>query len=152
MPHYGTFSVLDYSEETSSTSINFGAITAISIAGFLTQWGALRTAFQNLILGTIAKEIIVMDSTPLSNTPPASPNAQNELKFQFSYEGNTSKKKYRFELPCDPSKVLPGTDIVDLSDADVAAAVTAFETIGRTPDNDQEGVTVLGVRLVGRNI
>jgi hypothetical protein len=150
--HYGTFSILDYSEETSSWAFNFGAITAISLPGFLTNFGALRTSLGNIITGTIKKEAWVGDSTVLSNVPPVDSNAQVELKFLLSYEGDTSKKVFHSEIPTpDTSKLIPGTDEVDLTDTDIADFVTDFETIGRTPDDDTETVTVLGMHLVGRN-
>lgn len=151
--HYANFSIQDYSEETSNFKVNFGAVTALNIAGFLAQLGDLRTALGNIILGTLVRDSWVGDSTAYSSTPPADSNAQVELKFQFIYEGNTSKKKYRFEVPTpDTSKIIPGTDKVDLTDSEVAAFVTAFETLGKTPDDDTEGVNVLDARLVGRNI
>lgn len=150
--HYGTFTIQDYSEEKSSFRFNFGAITAVSLPGFLTQFGALRTALQNIILGTVQKEAWVGDSTVLSNVPPASSNAQVELKFLVTYEADTSKKTFRHEVPTpDTSKVIAGTDQVDMTDTDVQAYVTAFEDIARSPDNDTETVTVLDMRLVGRN-
>jgi hypothetical protein len=150
--HYGTFTVQDYSEEKSSFSFNVGAITAVSLPGFLTQFGALRTALSNIILGTVQKEQWVGDATVLSNVPPANSAAQVELKFLLTYEGNTSKKKFRHEIPApDTTKVIAGTDVVDLTDTEVAAYVTAFEDIARTPDDDTETVSVLGMNLVGRN-
>lgn len=150
--HEGTFSILDYSEETSRTSFNFGAITAVSLPGFLTQFGALRTALGNVILGTIMGEQWVGDRTVLSNVPPAEPAAQVELKWLVTYEGDTSKKKFRYELPTpDTSKLIPGTDKADLADTDVAAYITAIEAIARTPDDDTETITVLDMTLVGRN-
>jgi len=149
---YGTFSILDYSEETSSFRFNFGAITAVSLPGFLTNFGNLRTALGNIITGTIKKEAWVGDSTVLSNVPPVDSNAQVELKFLLTYEGDTSKKVFRQEIPTpDTSKVVAGTDKVDLTDTDIAAYVTAFETIARSPDSDVETVTVLDMELVGRN-
>lgn len=153
MPHYGTVSVRDYSDETSTTKLHFGAVTAISIAGLLTQWGNFKTAMGNIILGVIGREQLVMDNTVLSNDSPTDSNAQVELKFMFTYEGDTSKKKFRFEVPTpDTSKVLPGTDIVDITDTDVAAFITAAEALGRSPDSDTETITITDVRLVGRNI
>lgn len=150
--HYGTFTIQDYSEEKSTFRFNFGAITAVSLPGFLTNFGNLRTALGNIILGTVQKEAWVGDSTVLSNVPPANSNAQVELKFLLTYEGDTTKKVFRNEIPTpDTSKVIAGTDQVDMSDADVAAYVTAFETIARSPDSDTETVTVLDMRLVGRN-
>jgi len=151
--HYYGFSVLDYSNEKSRSKVNFGAVTAVNLAGVLAQIGDLRTAITNIILGTLANDRWVGDDTVLSNVAPASPNAQVELKFQFTYEGATSHKKYRVEIPtADPSKTIAGSDMVDLTDADVAAFITAFETLAKTPDNDAKGVNVLEARLVGRNI
>lgn len=151
--HYGTFTVLDYSEEKSPVSFSFGGVTAINIAGFLTEFGNLRTALTNIILGTVQKEKWVGDDTVLSNTPPTSQNAQIELKWLLTYEGATTKKKFRQEIPTpDTSKLVVGTDLADMADTDIAAYVTAFETIAKSPDDDTEGVNVLDMRLVGRNI
>lgn len=153
MPHYVTYAVRDYSNEESRFTINFGAVTAVSIAGLLAQLGDLKTAVGNLILGVLGKEQLVMDSTVLDNSAASTPNAQVELKLQFNYEGTTNHKKFRFEIPtADPSKVLAGTDVVDMTDSEVAAVITAFEAVGRSPDSDQETVQVTDVRLVGRNI
>lgn len=150
--HTGTFTVRDYSDETSAHTIHFGAITALSIAGFLTQFGAYRTALGNIIKGVIGKEQWVGDNTVLDNTSPAATDAQVELKFLLTYEGTTSKKKYRTEIPTpDTSKLIPGTDKVDLTDSEVAAYITAFEALAKSPDSDTEGVNVLDMRLVGRN-
>lgn len=143
----------DYSKETSSSRVYFSAVTALNIAGFLAQLGDFRNALTSLITGVLARDAWIGDSTNRSNNVPGSPAAQNELKIQFQYEGNTSKKRYRFEVPtADTSKVLPNSDQIDLADPEVAAFVTAFETLGRTPDNDTEGVNVVGARLVGRNV
>ena len=152
MPHYGNVTIRDASGETSTTTLNFGAVTAISIGGLLTQWGNFRTALGNIVRGVLGKEQLVMDNTVLDNSVPADQSAQVELKFQFTYEGNTSKKKYRFEVATpDTDKLVPGTDIVDMTDPDVAAFVTAAETLGRSPDSDTETITILEGRLVGRN-
>lgn len=150
--HYGTFTVLDYSEEKSPTSFSFGAVTSVSIAGFLTQFGNLRTAIQGIITGVVHKEQWVGDSTVISNTPPTDTAAQIELKWLVTYEGATTNKKFRYEIPTpDTSKLIPGTDQADLTDTDIAAYITAVEAIGRTPDDDTENINVLGINLVGRN-
>jgi hypothetical protein len=150
--HTGEFSIIDYSEETSSFGFNFGAITAASLPGFLTQFGNLRTALDGIIKGVIGKEQWVGDNTVLTNVPPADNTAQVELKFLISFEGNTSKKKFRREVPTpDTAFVIPGTDKVDLTAAPVASFITAFEAIGRTPDDDTETINVLDMTLVGRN-
>ncbi len=150
--HYGTFTILDYSEEKSPTRFSFGGVTALNIAGFLTQFGNLRTAVQGIIKGVIQKEKWVGDDNVLSNVPPSDDTAQVELKWLVSYEGQTTKKKYRYEIATpDTSKLIPGTDQADLTDSDIAAYITAVETLAKTPDDDTEGINVLGIRLVGRN-
>lgn len=151
--HYAGVTVLDYSEETSQTNFSIGAITAVSLPGFLTQFGDWKNALGNIILGTISKDRWVGDATDISNTPPASANAQVELKWLVTYEGATTKKKFRQELPtADPSKTVPGTDKADMTDTDIAAYVTAFEAVAKSPDDDAEAVNVLDMRIVGRNV
>lgn len=149
--HYGTISLRDASGETSNTKINFGTVTVLSLGGLLTQWGNFKTSLGNIVKGVLGKETLVMDSLVLSNDKPADSTAQVELKFQFNYEGNTSKKKYRFEVATpDTDKLVSGTDIVDLTDPDVAAFVTAVEAMAKSPDDDSEGITIIDAELVGR--
>lgn len=151
--HYYGFSVLDYSNEKSGSKVNFGAVTALNIAGVLSQIGDLRDAISAIILGVVGSDRWVGDSTTLTNVPPSDPGAQVELKFQFTYEGATSHKKYRIEIPtANPALTVAGTDLVDLADTDVAAFVTAFETLAKAPDDDTEGVSIIEGRLVGRNV
>lgn len=151
--HYYTFTIRDYSGEVSTSRIYFGAVTALNIAGFLSQLGNFRNALINLITGVLARDAWIGDSTQRSNSTPTSRAAQNELKIQFIYEGTTTRKRYRFEVPtADTSKVLLNSDKINLADPEVAAFITAFETLGRTPDNDTEGVNVVDARLVGRNV
>lgn len=149
--HSVGFTIRDYSDETSSFKVNIGATTALNIAGVLAQIGNLRNALQNIIVGVIAGDQWVADKNTYTNATPTDSNAQVELKFMVSYEGNTSKKKFRHEIAApDTTKLIPGTDQVDLTDPDVAAYVTAFETIAKSPDSDTEGVNVLSIDLVGR--
>lgn len=151
--HFGTFTILDYSEEKSPTSFSFGGVTALNIAGFLTQFGNLRTAITNIITGVVSKEKWVGDSTDLTNVPPADSASQVELKWLVTYQGATSNKKFRYEIPTpDTSKLIPGTDLADMTDTDIAAYVTAIESIAKSPDDDAEAIDVLDMRLVGRNI
>lgn len=150
--HVGAFTVLDYSQEKRTWTFKFGAVTAVSIAGFLTQFGALRTALGGIIAGVVNKEQWVGDRTVLDNTPPTDSNAQGELKFLLSYEGDTTKKLFHSEIPTpDTSFLIAGTDAVDLTMTEPAAFVTAFEDVARSPDDDTETVTVVDMTLVGRN-
>lgn len=152
--HRSVFTLRDYSGELSTVNIYNGAITPTSLPGFLTDFGALRNAIDTVTLGVIAKEMWVGDDTELSRAAPTNVFAQRELKWLIRYTGNTNGGLYTVSLPtADPTgRMLPGSDFADLSNADMAALVTAFENIARTPLSDTETVNVLSIELVGRNI
>ena len=153
MPHLAQFQLLDYSDERTRTEIHVGAITAVSIAGFLTAFGALRTAIEGITLGVVSQEAWVGDRTLLSNTPPTDPLAQRENKWLERYTGDTSGKLFQIEIGTAElagGHLLPMSDFADLTETDMAAFVTAFEAIARTPDDDTETVTVQSIQFVGR--
>lgn len=154
MPHLSEFTLLDYSNEKSRVTVYNGAITSASIAGYLTQFGALRTAIEGITLGVVQQEAWVGDRTVISNTPPANEFAQRELKWMVTYTGDTSNKVFQVTVPTADAtgNLVPGTDLADLTTTAMAAFVTAFEAIARTPDSDLETVTIQSIRLVGRNI
>lgn len=155
MPALSQFTILDRGEEKSVHTLFNGAITAISLPGFLTDFGAYRTALEAIILGVVHKERWVGDDSVLSNTPPLDNFAQRELKLLISYRGDTTDKLYTLEIatPDLTNLTFSAKDEIELADAGIMAAwVTAFETIARSPDDDNETVTVASARVVGRNI
>lgn len=154
MAHYSVFSLKDFSNESSPVSIYNGAITPASLAGFLTEFGQMRTAIDNITIGTMQKEKWVGDDTLLSNALPASAFAQRELKWLVSYRNAVSNKNYTVEIPtADPiNRLIAGTDRMDLTEAAAAAFVTRFNSFARSPENDTDAVAVNAIFLVGRNI
>lgn len=151
--HYGTFTFLDFSEEKSSMKFHFGPITALTIAAFLTQFGALRTAVEDICIGTLSDDSWTGDATNYAAAAPTDPNAQRERKWLVQYEGTTSHTIYNFTIPtanlAGTDFLIPGTDEADLTTTEIAAFVTAFEAIGKSPY--QEAVNVLNIYAVGRN-
>lgn len=156
MPHKSIFTLLDRSNEKSSVTVHNGAVTAVSIAGFLTQFGALRTAIEGVTMGTMHKEQWIGDDTVLSQVKPTDNWAQRENKILLTYQGDISEKLFTIEIPTADLDVLTlgeDSDAIVLADSGpMAALVTAFEAIARSPDNDEETVTVLRARYVARNI
>lgn len=166
MAGYGNFSFLDYNGERSTTSFYTGNVTAVSLPGLLTQFGALRTAIDGIILGTIAQEELSVFRTKLSNALPVSANAQRERKWLVVYEDVTEffdppvnaipnegyRKVFNFEIPTANlvGNLQPNSDEADLSATAVAAFVTAFEAIARSPHGGN--VNVLKLVAVGRNL
>jgi len=146
------FTIRDYSDEVSNFKVNIGATTALNIAGVLAQIGNLRNAVDNIILGVIASDRWTADNNTYSNATPGDTTAQVELKWLVRVEANTSKKVFRHEIATpDLSKLVPGSDKADITDSAIAAYISAYEAIGKSPDNDAEGMNVLDITLVGRN-
>jgi len=148
------FTMNDYSDESSRFEVFTGDITAISIAGFLTDFGALRTAVEAITLGVVKQESWIGDRTLLSSIPPTDPLAQRENKWRVVYVGDNSGKKYSVEIATAElggGHLQAAADFASLAETDMAAFVTAFEDIESTPDDDEETVTVVSIQFVGRN-
>ena len=152
--HYNTVTLVDYSNEKSTVSVYNGSITALTIAAFLTQVSALRTSIEGITKGVVVGTSWVGDKDTLAAVPPTDVFAQRELKWLVRYENVVSHNIYTMEIPtADPTaRLLPASDKADLADTEIAAFVTAFEAIARSPENDVDGVSVLDITLVGRNL
>lgn len=148
--HEGSFTFKDFSKEPSTMSFYFGAVTAVSIGGFLTQFGALRTATEAIVLGALVGDQWSGDVTKYDATPPTDVNAQRERKFLVLYQGTTTFSKYRLEIPIADftARLVDDTDLVNLAQTEIAAWITAFEALCKTPEG--EAVEVLEIRAVGR--
>ncbi len=155
MSHYGTFTFLDETGEKSAMKFYHGAITATTLAGYLTQFGDLKAKTQALTRGTLHKERIVMDDTLLDSALPGDNLAQREAKLLVVYRDVVTNKVYTLTIPTvDLTHVtfVPGAkDNIRLDTTEVAEWITSFETLGRSPDNDANGVEVIQIRAVGRN-
>lgn len=151
--HKGSITYQDFSKEETTFGFHVGPITALTIAAFLTQFGALVDATDDIVLGTKSETSWTGDITKFDNDPPTDPNAQRERKFAVSYQGVTSFSKYTVTIGTANLGLadLFGANIdeVDLSQTQIAAWVTAFEALCKTPEG--EGTEVLAITAVGRN-
>lgn len=150
----------DATNEVGSFEMNVGAITAVSIAGFLTQFGAFQTATDAITLGIRARQHWTGDRTVVSNAIPTDPAAQREAKLFVRYMDDVTQEEFHVSVPTvDYSKLVFMPEAKDAvafaaangAHADIVAWVTAFEALGRSPRNDQNTVTITGMRFVGRN-
>lgn len=166
MAGYGGFTFLDHNGEKSNISFYTGNVTAVSLPGLLTQFGALRTAIEGITLGTVSQEELSVFRTKLSNTIPSDENAQRERKWLVVYEDAQQffdppvnaipnegyRRIFNVELPTAllTGQLLPNSDEADLTTTEMAAFVTAFEAVARSPYG---GTTnVLKLVAVGRNL
>lgn len=131
--HYGEFEVLDYSGTRNSTRFYTGAITALTIAAFLAQFGALRTALGNIVLGTVSRERWVGDENILSNIPPTNHQATRKLRWHVHYVDTFKAFDHDAEIATPDVSLLSPVyqDQANFASAEIQAFVTAFEDIVR---------------------
>lgn len=153
MPTQNTIQITDYSNEKSSFGVTSVTANAGNLAAQQTLAATLVDTVDDLTIGELTKQqmaLVILDTPAI----PTNVYAQRELKWLVQYMGNTSGKTFSIEIACPDvtDNVAPNTDIADLSSTDWAAFKTAFEAFAKSPDNGTEAVTVIGARLVGRNL
>lgn len=160
----GTFTIEDFDAETSKVQHNVGPITAGNFTAKRAALDTLKDATAAIILGEVRRTNINETFTE-SVALVTNANAQRERKWLVIYRditpffdvGNTiSNPGYgelsSVEVPtADASKLLPNTDQADLTDADMAAYITAFEAVQNSPTGGNE-VQIEKILMVGRNL
>lgn len=144
-----SLSIRDYDGAIGVTSVNTGAVTAVSLPGLLTQIGNLRDAIDGLTIGVVASERQEVFNTILSQDLPTSEFAQRGSKWLVKYHDNTQF----FDAPVN---AIPNAGYLKPFDVSIAAAdlslladnqtflpledggvvedfVTAFEAMARSP-------------------
>ena len=147
----------DYRGETKTIRTYTGEITAVSLPGLLTLLGDLTAALDAVTLGVRAREHWG-EETIVSNSNASGKDAQVETEILVRLQGATTQRPWSFRIPtadytafnyADP----PAGDQVILSGAGASAAtvalVEAIEALCKMPDDDSEGVTVVGIEVVG---
>jgi len=147
---------LDFSSEKSNWSINTVDLTAANVVAQLALIATLKTTVDAIVLTQpVADKVVYTGSGTGSGTPPTDPLAQRENKWLVRYVGDATFKVFSVEIPgADLTKLTtsPQTDFADLTDPDIAAFVTAFEAVVRSPDDPTETVTVRNIQFVGRRL
>ncbi len=108
------------------------------------------TALQAVSDGLIVRRSLTT-SVKLTNAAAAT-DGQREERWLVVYQDNTTMTLYSFEIPCRKASIKPpqGQDQVDLNTAPWPAFKTAVEAAVVSPDGNP--ITVLAVRLIGRNL
>lgn len=153
--HHGSLTYADRSNEKSTVKFNFGPVTALTIAGFLADFGAFRAATNAISQGQLIQDSWTGDTTKYSNNPAAAQAAKREIKAEFHYEDVTTLGLYRIEVPVFNDGLAglflsSDTDEIDLTQPAIAAWITAFETLAKSDDGND--VNVLRGYVVGRNL
>lgn len=143
-----SFSIRDYDGAIGVTSINTGAVTAVSLPGLLTQIGSVRAAIADLTIGVMARERQEVFNTILSQDLPTNEFAQRGSKWMVSYHDNTQffdapvnaipnagyLKPFQIEIAAaDLTLLEDNATFLPLDQTEAAAFVTAFEAVARSP-------------------
>jgi hypothetical protein len=140
---YG-LSFIDSSNEASKTDFNIGDLTAISLAGALTQMGALRTAIEGVVLGTVSVSRWG-DSDILSSTRPTDPLCQRGVKWSVLMEDSVTHTKFTNKIPTADLSLLPLVGGVRSEDLDLTAGAglalkTAIDALAKSPAGNAASV------------
>jgi len=130
-------------------------ISDLTAANFTAQNGlisALFTATLDITLGAQAGTNILAASTR-SSVNVSNPLAQRENKWLVRYH-DSSGVKFSVEVPtADLSLLTEGTEFLNLADGGpIAAYVSAFEAVVKSPDDPTHAVTVDSIQFVGRKV
>jgi len=151
---YAVYTQVDYSKEKSSTTIYTADLDSATYDAFHTESDQMRNAIAGICIGIMAEETIVDEKNDLNSTYPTNVNAQRERKWKVNYVGQVRAKKYFVTLPCaDPTaRLQTNSDFGLLSQTEMAAFRTRFESFAKCPDDPTEAVTIISMQLVGRNL
>jgi len=157
--HKASIRLGDVSHESSSMEVYTGAVTAVSIGGFLSDLGDLQVATAALTIGTVRQQSWTGDLTTVSNDWPTDPAAHRENKLLVTYQDTVTEEPFTLTIPTiDFTKLVfipfAGDNVYfegANASAELAAWTAAFEAIGRAPNNDQHTIEVISARYVGRN-
>lgn len=148
----------DVSGEVTTHTIYFDEITVVSLPGLLTNLGAYNTALLGITNGVLAKDAWG-EHTVVSNALPSDKTAHRENKLLVQYQDDVTEEQFTLTIGTVDFSVLnyvPGGGDAVLFAGDGASTaiknwVTAFEELASSPRNEANGVTVVGMRYVGRN-
>lgn len=127
--------------------------STLSAANFTAQTGlisALFTAALDITVGSQAGTRILAAAT-VSSVVNTNPLAQRENKWLVRYHDSVGTK-FTLEIPtADLSLLDTGTEFLNLADGGpIAAFVTAFEAVVKSPDDPTLTVTLDSMQFVGR--
>lgn len=153
-----THTIIDNAGETSTTRFYLPTISGanydtVAGNGATDNVGALRLAVAAITRGNFVRHTVSAVEYPEAGTLPADPEAHRETKLLVSYVDNVNARRGSVTIAAPDLSILAqtGTDVVDhTSNAAAIALTTAIETYAASRDGN--AITVIGMRIVGRNI
>lgn len=141
----------DFGNEKSAVRIRGIELTAANFDAQVTASVAVQDAIAAMTIGQ-KQRVVYANDNQISSAAAASALAQREVKWLVSFTDDTNGKKGTLEIPCADLTLLPagGSELLDLTDTEAAAFVSAFESYARSADGNT--VTVDQIAFVARNL
>jgi len=145
--------LMAYSGKKESATLYANELTAVSLPGFLTQFGALTSAIDAVTVGRIS-ETEWGELTTVSNTRPTSKQAQLESSLLVLMQGATTEQPWSFRIPTVDFSAFnyaapPAGDYVIFAGAGATTVttdlVTAIQAIAKAPWDETEALVVVGM-------
>lgn len=131
MTAYISVKVRDYSDEYSIVRFPVAEMLVADVWGDVVAKGAaLRAQVDAMSLGTTVNWSFSQDAETPDDNRPSDDAAQRETAVRVFYRGVTSGRKGTLTIPAadlGAIELVPGTDLVDLTQEPAAGFVTVFE-------------------------
>jgi len=147
--------MVDHSAEKTSIGINIPMLESDNFGDlFAATTGAvdlLETAVETLSDCKTTRTTSSITNNTDENDPPSAVTAQREIAMRFTYRDTVTGSAGHFDVPGPKTALYPatGSDVFDLTNVTIAAAVVVFEAQVVSPAGN--AINVTGARLVGRN-
>lgn len=149
------FGMVDKSNERTRVQLHVDAIAddGSNVATVLTAVGSKAELLKAAIINMTKLNMTHTDASlridQSVESLPTAADAQREWATRITYVDNTTGKKYRFDVPAPVDTLVPeGTDIIPLSNLELAAFVAVFEA--NCVSEVGNPITVTSARIVGR--
>jgi len=139
-----TYELTDYSLEPTRTSLNVTNDTGAA---------AIQSAIQGVTFANAVQSRTYSTKTTVTSAAPSSVYAQRELKLLLVLADNVTGRNFTSTIGVIDANVLdttPGTDVVNLDDSGVGAALKAAYQ-AHVKSIEGNACSVLQARIVGRN-
>lgn len=142
-----TFNTIDQSGERSGFTLHVASGT-MDLTTIPAAWTALVTALDDELVDWTPVNYIANITRKLATVVVGEGNRED--KVELKYQDSVTFGTYTVEVPCRKGDLAtsPGTDLIPV--ATYPTTITAFNALARSPDGN--AVTLLSVRIVGRNV
>lgn len=146
-----TVDLIDYASETQQHSFNSVLLNAGNFAAQDTLFQAYLTALGAITIANVYKDSHGNQDRNVPKNPASSQAAHREYQWGVVFKDLTTGQRFTFRIaaPQLAPNLKPGEDHADLTATDIAAYVSAFEALAKSPNGN--AVQITDMVVVGKN-